>query len=142
MKIANLKELQLLQWIYKKYSVVTQVRIITKMVFEVISIVHSCHVCKPIWEAESSLELSCLSEPDNLIDSYAMVSIQLFQSGQHNFISSLNSLIKMSSSESRGQEAACACIFRPTQPQQWVIYMDGWSKFLKRCSSATITTIA
>ena len=37
--------------------------------------------------------------------------------------------IKMSGSESWGQETACTCVFRPMQPQQWVIYMDDRSKF-------------
>ena len=41
--------------------------------------------------------------------------------------------IKTHSDESRGQEeAACTRIFWPTQPLQWVIYMDGSSKLLKR----------
>ena len=51
--------------------------------------------------------------------------------------------IKMSSSESQGQEeAACTCVFRPKRPLQWVIYTDDQSKFLKCCSSAAVTAIA
>ena len=50
--------------------------------------------------------------------------------------------IKTSGSEPQGQEgAACVCFFRPTQPLQCVIYMDGSSKILKYCSSAAITAI-
>ena len=52
-------------------------------------------------------------------------------------------VIKMSDSESRGQEeAASTHVFRPMRPLQCVIYMDGRSKFLKCCSSAAITAIA
>ena len=51
--------------------------------------------------------------------------------------------IKMSGSESQGQEeAAYTCIFRPTQPLQRVIYMDGSFTFLKCCSSAAIAANA
>ena len=49
--------------------------------------------------------------------------------------------IKMSGSESWGQEEpACIHNFRPTWPLQWVIYMDGSSKVLKCCSSASQST--
>ena len=41
-----------------------------------------------------------------------------------------NEHIKMNGSESWSQEeAACAHVIRPKQPLQWVIYMDGSSKF-------------
>ena len=51
--------------------------------------------------------------------------------------------IKMSGSESQGQEeAACMHIVRPTRPLQRVIYTDDRSKILKCCCSATITAIA
>ena len=54
-----------------------------------------------------------------------------------------NSYIKMSGSESRGQEeAACMRDIRPMRPLQQVIYMDGSSKILKRCGLAAITAIA
>ena len=35
----------------------------------------------------------------------------------------------MSGSESQGQEAACVSVLTPMQPLQWVIYIDGRSKF-------------
>ena len=55
----------------------------------------------------------------------------------------VHSDIKTSGSELQGQEeAAWVHIFRPMQPLQWVIYMDGSSKFLKWCSSAAIIAIA
>ena len=48
----------------------------------------------------------------------------------------------MSGSESQGQEeAACIHVIKPMRPLQWVIYMDGSSKFLKCCSSADVTAI-
>ena len=47
----------------------------------------------------------------------------------------------MSSSESRGQEAAYKHVFRPMRPLQRVIYMDGNSKILKCCNSAAIADI-
>ena len=51
--------------------------------------------------------------------------------------------IKTSSSEQRGQEeVASTCVFRPMRPLQCVIYTDGWSKFLKCCSSAAVTATA
>ena len=51
--------------------------------------------------------------------------------------------IKMSGSESRGQEeAACMRIIRPMRPPQRVIYTDDSSKFLKCCGLAAITAIA
>ena len=59
----------------------------------------------------------------------------------------LTYVIKTNGSESRGQEAACARVFMPTRPLQlaiynFIIYMHDRSKYLKCCSSATITAIA
>ena len=52
-------------------------------------------------------------------------------------------LIKVSGSELWGQEEApCMHVFRSTRPLQWAICTDGSSKFLKCCSSATLTAIA
>ena len=51
--------------------------------------------------------------------------------------------MKMSGSESRGQEeATCMCSIRPMQPLQRIIYADVSSNFLKYCGLATITGIA
>ena len=50
--------------------------------------------------------------------------------------------IKTHGSESRGQEeAACPRIFRSMRPLQWVIYIDGSSKYLKCCNSASIAVL-
>ena len=47
--------------------------------------------------------------------------------------------IKTHGSELQGQEeAACTHVFWPTQPLQWVIYTDGWSKIWKQSNSTTI----
>ena len=54
----------------------------------------------------------------------------------------IHTCIKMSGSESRGQEeAACMHVIRPMRPLQQVIYTDGSSKFLKCCGLAAITAI-
>ena len=54
----------------------------------------------------------------------------------------LFAIIKMSSSESWGQNyAACMHVFRPTQPLQWVIYMDNSSKLLKCCNITALAAI-
>ena len=54
----------------------------------------------------------------------------------------VHSDIKTSGSELQGQEeAAWVRIFRPMQPLQWVIYMDGSSKILYSCNSTTIKAI-
>ena len=51
--------------------------------------------------------------------------------------------IKMSDSESQGQEeAAWARVLRPMQPLQWVIYTDGRANYLRCCNLAAITAIA
>ena len=42
--------------------------------------------------------------------------------------------IKIDSSESQGQGAACKWVFRPMRPLQWVIYIDGSSKICKHCT--------
>ena len=50
--------------------------------------------------------------------------------------------IKMSNSESQGQEeAAWTHVFRPTRPLPWVIYTDGSSKTLKYFNLAAIAAI-
>ena len=68
------------------------------------------------------------------------LAISFFAS--HEISENFQFIIKMSGSESWGQEeAACMHVFRPMQPLQWVIYMYHQSKFLKCCSSAAITAI-
>ena len=57
-------------------------------------------------------------------------------------VGSSSHIIKIHGSESQGQEgAACIQVFWPTQPTQWVIYMDGNSKVLKCCKSATTVVL-
>ena len=50
--------------------------------------------------------------------------------------------IKMSGSESHGQEEAYMLIFRPKWSLLWVIYMDGRSKILKCYNLAAIVAVA
>ena len=81
-----------------------------------------CHICEyvPIYESKIAIEgaevlvlICCILVPQTVIKNTSQGTIH----------------IKMSSNETQGQEeAACICVFRPTQPLQQVIHTDGSCK--------------